>query len=88
MRSAEQLADDLCAEFGRRNIGANTSSTDDEYACNASINDIPVTVYFGADPDHGDIHWRSNTEVHRIADRNISADDLAEQVIDTFLNPA
>ena len=88
MSDAEALAEALRAEFARRSIGANVSSDADEWACNASINDIPVSVYFAIDREHGDIHWRSNTEMHRITDWDVTADDLAEPVIDTFLNPA
>ncbi|BBZ25956.1 hypothetical protein MMAD_02510 [Mycolicibacterium madagascariense] len=88
MSDAEAHAEALRAEFARRSIGANVSSDDDAWACNASINDIPVSVYFAIDRERGDIHWRSNTEVHRVTDWDVTADDLAERVIDTFLNPA
>jgi hypothetical protein len=88
MPSAKDLALELAAEFGRRNIDARVSDGSTEYACDATINNMPVSVYFTTDPNRGDIRWQSNTEVHRIPNRDITADDLAEQIIDTYLNPA
>jgi hypothetical protein len=89
MPSAKDLASALAAEFGKRNINANLSRTSDDYACDAEINNMPVSIYFGTDVDHGDIRWMAtDDQVHRIPNRDIDPSDLADRIIDTCLNPA
>jgi hypothetical protein len=78
--SAEQLV----TEFQRRRIDAHISEGP---TCHADINNVEVQVHFG-DSDLGDIAWQGNDgEVHR-ASRDIDAGDLADEVIDSLVNPA
>jgi len=89
MPSAKELAAALVDELMKRDIAATVSTGDGEYACTATINNIPATVYFSTDPDHGDVRWfATDDQMHRIANRDIEPGDLAERIIDTFINPA
>jgi hypothetical protein len=84
-----ELAKALVAEFGGRDISAHLSTGANEYACNAEINNIQASIYFGTDVDHADIRWMAtDDQVHRIPNQDISPGDLADKIIDTFLNPA
>jgi hypothetical protein len=89
MPSTKELAAALVDELKKRNVAATLSTGANEYACTATINNIPASVYFSTDPEHGDIRWfATDDQLHRIPNRDIEPGDLAERIIDTFVNPA
>jgi hypothetical protein len=83
-------AEDLATELRSRGIAARIGQGSDFHSCEATINNIPVGVNFSRDPEHRSIRWQANDDgVRTIADRNsITASELADQVIDSLINPA
>lgn len=88
MPSAEELANALAVELGERHIGAEVSASGYDYVCSAVVNNVPVDVHFGSETEDGDVWWQANIDVERIFSGDVTPSELAEHVIDTFINPA
>ena len=81
-------AEELVAELRQRGVDAHLGQSSTTPACHATINNIEVGVDFDGEPGHGAISWRGNDgRTHRTAG-DVEAGDLADQIIDSVVNPA
>jgi hypothetical protein len=74
-------AEELVNEFQRRRIDARLGRGS---TCRADINNVEVDVDFS----DVDVSWQGNDGGTHRASREIDADDLADEVIDSLVNPA
>jgi hypothetical protein len=81
-------AETLVTEFQLRGIHAYRSDGATEHACHATINKVEVQVHFSTDPMHGDIAWQGNDGRTIRKNRNVETVALADDVIDSIVNPA
>jgi hypothetical protein len=81
-------AEELVAELHRRGIDAHLGQGSTTPACHATINNIEVGVHFDDEPGHGAISWQGNDGRTHRENGDVDAVELADQVIDSVVNPA